>query len=68
MFGTSGRLKAMHFNNLAEEDKVLILQDSARSQASSRVSEPSLDFKAVDFRPTIKSEKNDFFKASTIKV
>jgi hypothetical protein len=30
MFGTTGRTKALEFNNLPDKDKRLILQESAR--------------------------------------
>lgn len=70
MFGTTGRLKAMHFNNLPEEDKVIILQDTARSLPSSAaLSEKNqLDFSAKALRPDLKLELNDQFRASTINV
>ena len=67
MFGTTGRFKALQFNNLPEQDKIQILNDSARTIKSLN-SGQALDMNMLTYKPKIEIELKDQFKASTISI
>ncbi len=67
VFGTkSGRLKAIQFNNLSEDDKISIIENSARGDGKPLSDMSVFDFGKLQIKPNLKMEVDDLLKASTI--
>ena len=66
VFGTSGRFKALQFNNLSDEDKLSIIQNS--SGDSDKKKSTILNFPEQNYRPKLDIELKDQFKASSISL
>lgn len=56
-------MRALHFNNLPEDDKKQILEASARTMSSG-----SLDLASQTLLPDVELEKRDMYKASSINI
>lgn len=60
VFGTkSGRLKAIQFNNLTEDDKISIIENSARGDGKPLSDMSVLDFGKLQVKPNLKLEIDD---------
>ena len=66
LFGTTGNFQASQFSNLPEKDKVKLLQDSAKDLGLNSMMPASLD--VSKFRPSLDTELNTPYKASTISM
>lgn len=66
VFGTSGKLRALHFTNLPPEDKKQIIDASARGLSGA--SPEALDLAKQTPLPSVETEKADPRKASSINL